>query len=201
MTKQIPLTKGKFALVDDEDYAYLSKVKWRVHTNNELLYAITGSHHNGNKEVLMHVLIMKPPKGMGVDHWNHDGLDNRRCNLRVTTQSINMYNRRKTVGKFSTYKGVTWSPSHNKWLARIWIEKRMVRLGYFDNEVDAAKAFDAGLAKYRPGCSMPNFPPAAGMIPFATNAGHEPLFLKIEPEAEQLRLLERRPAYGAGKAG
>ncbi len=197
MPKQIPLTKGKFAIVDDEDYLYLHKIKWRVHCNNEILYAVTGSHHNGDKEVLMHSMIMQTPEGKVVDHINHDGLDNRRCNLRVTDQSINMYNRRKTQGKFSAYKGVCWSASHNKWLARIWIKKRMVRLGYFDNEVDAAKAFDAGMAKYRPGCSLPNFPPASGMIAFAVNAGNEPLILKIEPEAEQLRLLESRPPYVA----
>ena len=77
-----------------------------------------------------------------VDHWNGDGLDNRRRNLRAATPSQNQHNRRKRLGCSSRFKGVHWHKRHGKWAAKIRIDGRQLHLGYFPVERDAAAAYN-----------------------------------------------------------
>ncbi|HWY33630.1 MAG TPA: hypothetical protein VNX68_03225 [Nitrosopumilaceae archaeon] len=95
--KEIILSRGKIALIDDEDYARVRKYSWCIHSSRykDLFYA--KARING-KNVLLHRFILRPSKTLVVDHINGDGLDNRRFNLRVTTDALNKLNRRNCKG-------------------------------------------------------------------------------------------------------
>jgi len=132
--KLIPLTKGKFAKVDNEDFDKLKDINWYINENG---YAL-----NGNKKIRMHRLIMDAPKNLEVDHINHDRLDNRKSNLRLCNRQNNGMNQSMQNGKSSIFKGVTWDKSRNKWQSKIFVNKKTIHLGRFDCEIEAAKAYD-----------------------------------------------------------
>jgi hypothetical protein len=136
----IPLTQGKFAIVDAEDYERLSRHKWRVlKIKGDRFYAARTA---GGKTILMHREIMNPPPGMLCDHKNHNTLDNRRSNLRICTAAQNQQNRLPNTGGTSRYKGVLWHKEHQKWQAKIGYNGRHIHIGYYDYEADAAIAYD-----------------------------------------------------------
>jgi hypothetical protein len=147
--KEIPLTRNKVALVDDEDYEYLSQWKWHAQPDKNNWYAVREQSwiENGKRvrtSMSMHreVLKLKSFKEhpVQVDHRNHDGLDNRKGNLRRVDNSKNMANRRSFTG-VSKYKGVF--KSGKNWRVRIQYNKQLLNLGSFPNEDDAAKAYDS----------------------------------------------------------
>lgn len=141
--KKIPITQGKVAIVDDADYEWLNKFKWSAQKSGNTYYAKT-VYNDGNRQVklYMHSAIMNTPAGMITDHINHNGLDNRRANLREGSYSQNNANQSKISNKASKYKGVTWDNWNNKWKAQITVNYKNHFLGYFDNEYDAGKAYD-----------------------------------------------------------
>jgi hypothetical protein len=98
---------------------------------------------------------MSTPDGMHTDHVNGNGLDNRRCNLRICSNSQNHMNRRKMPGKSSVYKGVCAKPG--KWESAIRVKRKLIHIGYFKNECDAAKAYDKSARKYFGEFARPNF--------------------------------------------
>jgi len=125
---------GKFALVDDEDYELVNKYRWTLHSRGYITVNI-----NKNR-VYMHRIIMNPKTGDVVDHINHDKLDNRKCNLRICTQSQNIMNSRKHKTGASEYKGVCFYKG--KWTARIVQLRKTFYLGYFPTEAQAAHAYN-----------------------------------------------------------
>ncbi len=134
--KQIPLTQGKFALVDDEDYEYLNQWKWHYASFHAYRKDITG------KTIAMHNLVIKPPKGKLVDHKNGNGIDNQRSNLRFATSKQNSYNSKKKPGK-GNFKGVCQKAHYpNKYFTSISKDKKQYYIGYFENEHHAAVAYD-----------------------------------------------------------
>ena len=144
--KEIPLTQGKVALVDDEDFELVSRFKWRAHSKG---YAHTALYMGciGGKEqtcdVYLHRLIMRPPKGFQVDHINHNKLDcRRRSNMRICTNTQNSQNRLSRKGT-SKFKGVSWDRSGCKWRAQIRHDGTNIYLGLFDDELEAACTYDA----------------------------------------------------------
>jgi hypothetical protein len=163
MAKHIPLTKGKFAVVDDSDYAALAQFKWQAHLNGGVWYAQRWvserprSHPLGRKKrcILMHRQILEATADREVDHRNHDGLDNRRENLRAATRSGNTANGRPARAR--KFRGVY--PAGRRWCAAISNYPSSVRyLGYFDDPVDAARAYDAAaIEKYGEFATL-NFP-------------------------------------------
>ena len=132
--KKIPLTQGKYAFVDDDDYNNLSGYKWYYNKG----YAVRGS----SPKILMHRIINKTPKGMDTDHINRNTLDNRKQNLRGCTRSQNCTNRPAQKHGSSGFKGVSWHKHRKAWSAYVCVNKKMIYLGYFENKEDAAKAHD-----------------------------------------------------------
>ena len=139
--KLIPLTQGKFAIVDAEDYERLSKYKWHVDKGDSTYYAARGIV---GKNFRMHREILNAPEGLVVDHRNHNGLDNRRENLRLCTVAENNMNRRpsKRANKSSRFKCVSWDKRRKRYQAYIQQNGKTVRIGRFKSEVAAAKAYD-----------------------------------------------------------
>jgi hypothetical protein len=158
--KEIPLTRGYVAIVDDEDYAGLSRFKWCALcvTSPNLVYAVRNSRQDEGKRhlILMHRQIMGFPK-LGVDHWDGDGLHNWRGNLRTATQSQNLANQRLLNSK-SGMKGVSWSRHAKKWNAHIQANKVQYNLGLYADKEDAARAYDAAATKLFGEFARPNFP-------------------------------------------
>lgn len=140
-TVEIPLTKGKFAVIDASDLHIVAGFEWHVGRKRELDYA--ESIING-RTVLMHRLLMNAEQGDDVDHRDSNGLNNVRSNLRVCTRQQNMMNRRKLKIGSSRYKGVCLSkPGRTRpWLASIKINRKSKNLGWHATEEDAARAYD-----------------------------------------------------------
>lgn len=137
--RYIALTKGRFAIVDAADYEWLSRYTWQAAYNGTKFYATTKKKRGGN--IWMHRLIMNAPKGMVVDHINGNGLDNRRCNLRICTRQQNAYNSRRVSGT-SQYKGVHFEKATGRWRATITCRGRHYNLGLYESEIEAARAYD-----------------------------------------------------------
>jgi len=138
--RYIPLTRGKYAIVDAADYAWLSPHKWFA-TGDESrgFYA---ARRDGNRVVLMHRAIMNAPEGAVVDHINHNSLNNRRGNLRLCTQKQNSRSAGPNRRGSSRFKGVYFLKRTGKWLATIGYHGKTIHLGSFDDEIEAAKAYD-----------------------------------------------------------
>ena len=135
LMQYIRLTKNQQAIVDDDDYEWLSQWKW-YYSNGYVRMHIYG---DGKKEgVLMHRLINDTPPGMSTDHINGDKLDNRRRNLRTCTNQENMRNTGQWSHNTSGCKGVDFHDG--KWRARIIIGKKEKHLGYYPRMIDAARA-------------------------------------------------------------
>jgi len=142
--KRIPLTLGKFALVDDEDYGWLSQWKWHALKARNTYYA-QRSVPLGNgkyKNLRMHREVVKTPQGLFTDHIDGDGLNNQKANLRFCTLQQNQFNRSPRKNCTSKFKGVSWKKSDKKWVAKINIDKKVTHIGFFTDEVEAAKAYD-----------------------------------------------------------
>lgn len=140
MMREIPLTKGKVAIIDDEDYPKVSEYKWCYSTG----YAVSRRIEGGQKVILlMHRLIMDAPKELVTDHINHDRLDNRRANLRLCTRHQNNCNMPMRSNNKSGYKGVYWRAARNKWQANVRYEGKEYYLGLFENLNEAALAYNA----------------------------------------------------------
>ena len=148
--KQIPLTQWKFALVDDEDFEYVSKYKWYTHKNLNKYYAVRNIMLENKKYSLtqMHAFIMNTPKWMVIDHINGDWLDNRRENLRICTRRENQLNRGKSKNNKSWFKGVSLNKKTGKWRASIQINNKLRHLWTFSDKLEAYNIYCEAAKKY-----------------------------------------------------
>lgn len=157
--KSIPLTQGKIALVDDEDYEYLNQWKWQAYRSKNTWYAQRSYKINGRKKsVSMHRLLVSAKDDKLVDHINGDGLDNRKSNLRICTLTENNHNRRINKDNHSGYKGVYWHARDKRYIAQIKVNGKQIILGRFRDAVDAAKAYDKGAIRHHGSFARLNFP-------------------------------------------
>ena len=145
---KIDLGNNQFALVDFEDYEYLNELKWHIYKSGNNFYARTIVYENKKRiAILMHRLILEP-KGKCIDHINGNGLDNRKCNLRICERHQNALNRKKNINNLSGFKGVSWFKSSQKWRAQIQYKKIVYHLGVFEKRIDAARAYNQAAQKY-----------------------------------------------------
>ena len=148
--KEIPLTLGKTALVDDDMFDWLMQWKWCAVYNAEInnYYAVTWlGHRPTRKMAYMHRLVLNAPRGVMTDHWNQNTLENTRANLRLCNNSQNQHNVGLSVKNTSGLKGIQITP-RGRWLARIRVNGRLIYLGTYDAPELAAAAYDSAAMRY-----------------------------------------------------
>lgn len=144
--KEIKLSLNKIALVDDDDFEQLNIYKWHSFKHRNTYYARRNENVMGiNKQIYMHTQITGIK---GIDHVDRNGLNNQRDNLRKCTSLQNNYNSLRIKNKTSIFKGVSWNKYHNKWKAQISVNGKRKHIGYFDNDLDAAVAYDKNATEY-----------------------------------------------------
>lgn len=133
-------------LYDAEDHNIVCSCTWSVEANRQAFYV--GHTRPNIPGVKLHRLIMgvTDPK-IKVDHKNHNGLDNRRCNLRVCTTTQNAQNSSPRKNSTSKYLGVSIR-KNGKWVAQIQVNKVKINLGYHVAEDEAAKVYDNAALRY-----------------------------------------------------
>ena len=148
--KEIFLTQGKVALVDDEDYERLNQFKWCAHRDGYNWYPERSNHYIDDKQktILMHREIMNAPKGIEVDHRDWDGLNNQKENLRLCTHQQNARNRHAQKNNKLGVKGVRWHKNTKKFQARIQVDYKSIHLGLFTIIADADQAYRIAEDKY-----------------------------------------------------
>ena len=136
--RYLALTQGRFAIVDAKDYEWLSRYKWSACRCGRKWYA---SRNERGKHIWMHREIMEPPAERIIDHIDGNGMNNCRCNMRICTMLENGHNSRPH-GATSKFKGVSYFDELRKWHAAVCIRKKVVPIGYFKRQIDAARAYD-----------------------------------------------------------
>lgn len=138
---------GAVALVDDSDFALVAGA-WYLHDSGYAVRPASG----GAPTIYMHRLILglAPGDGMHADHINCNPLDNRRSNLRAVTCAVNAQNRAQRSFGTSRFRGVYFHRGRGRWLARVMLNYRHHYLGYFDDEVEAAKVAEAYRREHMP---------------------------------------------------
>lgn len=161
MTRGIPLSKGRVAIVDTADFEWLSQWRWhaRSHRDGTPYAARNGRVVDGcrGQIIFMHNQIMQPPAGMAVDHINRDKLDNRRSNLRICTRAQNQANCERRV-KAAPYRGIRSVNKGTRWAAQIGANGAHHYLGCYPTMEDAARAYDEAALRLHGEFATLNFP-------------------------------------------
>ena len=152
--KEIKLTKGKCTIVDDGNFEELNKYRWHLGPGG------CASRGSNRTTILMHRTIMDAPIGLVVDHIDGNPLNNTKSNLRLTDRFGNKRNSKSQVNSASKYKGVTSFPKRKKrkWAASIRVNNKLIFMGRFETEEEAAKIYDAKAREYFGEFGRYNFP-------------------------------------------
>ncbi len=170
----IPVTFRKFAVVDTDDYYRLSNHQWHAVASTHTFYAISNIK---GKRVAMHRVITGAPDHLMVDHIDHNGLNNCKSNLRLCSPAQNCCNANPRHRASSKYKGVGWHKTRKKWTAVVQVNKKAYHIGYFSDEIEAAKAYDARARQLHRQFAWLNFPPLT-----------EPQIKNISPRRHEERI-------------
>lgn len=157
--REIKLTQGKVARVDDEDFEWLNQWKWFAHQGHGPFYAGRGTFVDGKRgHIWMHRQIMDAPMDMVIDHIDHDGLNNQKSNLRICSRGQNVQNSRRS-GSLG-FKGVSYfyKKKKKRFRATIYINGKNIFLGLFYTPEEAARVYDRNAVKYFGDFAWLNFP-------------------------------------------
>lgn len=159
--KKIKLTKGQYTLIDNEDFQRISRYRWHAYYDKTIMsfYARTTLYKKRIKKNItlsMHRFIMNATPKKIIDHINHNTLDNRKNNLRLCNRKESARNTRKLKG-VSIFKGVCLYKPRMNWRARIRAKEKTIYLGYFNNQKQAALAYDKAARKYYGEFAYTNF--------------------------------------------
>jgi predicted HNH restriction endonuclease len=138
---KIPLSQGKFAIVDTEDFEYLNQWKWS-YTNTGYAYRNVRVDGKYDHVIMMHRLLNKTPDGLVTDHINRNKLDNRKANLRSATKRENSLNTERNKNNTSGEKGVV-KGKNNRWKAQIFYNYKNYFIGIYDTKNEAIVAYNA----------------------------------------------------------
>lgn len=161
--KEIRLSNGRMAQVDDADFEWLSAWNWHCHGEGRKRYAGRFERRGAGVRVFisMHRVIAGAQAGQEVDHVNGDTLDNQRANLRCCSRFENHRNQRKQVKRVpsrSQYRGIGWMKRMNRWQVRITVGYKKLFIGYHADEIEAAKMYDEAARRYHGEFACVNFP-------------------------------------------
>ncbi len=161
--KEIPLTRGYVALVDDDDYERVAAFKWGSLTNvnaTGIVYAVrkTPRRPGPRRTIYMHRFVIDAPHGSDVDHRDGNGLNCCKANLRLCDKAKNQANRGRPSQNKSGYKGVHWTNYYQCWLAKIQINNKSIYIGRFSDPIEAALAYDSKARELFGEFARPNFP-------------------------------------------
>jgi hypothetical protein len=154
--EKIKLTRGKYTIVDDEDYDFLMHFKWYpIKSPKDIFYAVSWCKYG---TIYMHriVLELEDPK-IHIDHIDRDGLNNQKSNLRMATHAQNQHNVPFRRDNTSGYKGVSFYKPYNKYIAHIQFNGKNIHLGYYDTAIEAAMAYDEAAKELHGDFSNLNF--------------------------------------------
>lgn len=162
---RILLADGTFVKIDDADLLLVSGFPWRPlrpKPGHETVYAHAW---NGQQSFYMHRLVLGVPSGTAVDHADGDGLNNQRYNLRNATDGQNQANRgRQRNNRRSQFKGVYWDEARQKWHVGVHFEGKTRYVGRFEDETEAAHAYDTAALETWGGFARLNFPTDNGVV-------------------------------------
>jgi hypothetical protein len=162
MSKEIKLTQGQIAIVDNEDYDRVKGYTWFANNwtgSSKLLSAKTWVEKGGKRHLVsLHRFLLNLPSNSSVLFRNDNPLDCRRSNMEIVTPKDACRTGRLKRNNTSGYKGVTWSTQKGRWRAFIKVDRRQIHLGFFDDPVEAAHAYDDAARKYFGKFARLNFP-------------------------------------------
>ena len=142
--KLIPLTQGKYAMVDDEDYERLMSFKWCF----DGVYAATNIKGIKRRKLRMHRFVLGlTDSKIFCDHKDHNSLNNQKENLRIVNNAQNICNSRSRRNSVSKFLGVCWHYKNKKWIAQITKDYKNKYIGSFDDEIQAAIAYNQEAVK------------------------------------------------------
>lgn len=151
----IPLTQGKVAVIDFEDFEKVRAHKWCAQKVRNSWYAL--SRADKGRQILLHRFLY-PEAKEDVNHTDGDGLNNTRQNLTQCSHAQNMMGfQSKRLGTSSKFRGVSWHAKNRKWRALIKISGTTISIGCYTVEEDAARAYDRAARKYFGEFASPNF--------------------------------------------
>jgi hypothetical protein len=165
--KTVPLTRRKFALVDNEDFDKVNKYYWNAKKDKKKYYACRAIYlgkidgkYKGTTENMHRFILGITNSKISIDHKNGNTLDNRRENLRIASTAQNASNLNElNCNNTNGFRGVTIGPHKNRLMWRARIGRKRIHLGYFSTPEEAAKAFDkAAKEMYGEFCGKLNFP-------------------------------------------
>jgi hypothetical protein len=154
---KIPLTQGKFALIDRDDYEDIGRFAWHAYQNRNTFYARRGWVVGGNLVMIrMHNQIMGVKDAESpVDHASRNGLDNRRRNLRISTRGRNKHN--SCPSSSTGFKGV-YVTRYGTFMSQARVNGESHYFGTFDTAEQAALAYDSGVREFYGEAASLNFP-------------------------------------------